>query len=139
MTITGRIHSIGNTQSIASKNGGQPFQKRELVLDTTRFDPYTGEKDKYENYPMLEFSGEKCKDLDGFNVGQVVTVSFDLQGNFFEAQDGTKKNFTRVRGYKIEARAVASPQPQPQVQAQAAPQQPMPSDYPPPPSNEFPF
>lgn len=135
LQITGRIKSIGATQSIASKNGGQPFTKREIILDTTRFDPYTGERDKYENYPMFEFGGEKCKDLDGYQAGQVVTISFDLQGSFFKGQDGVEKNFTRVRGYKIELRQVQTAQQQPV--AQPAPQQPpMPSDCPPPSSND---
>ena len=142
-TVTGKIFSIGSTQTIPSKNGGQPFYKRDIVLDATRFDPYTGERG-FENYPMFEFSGEKCKDLDGYQVGQVVTISFELQGSFFDASDGTKKNFTRVRGYKIEARAVANPQPQPKVQQQPAPQQYQsqypPQQTPPPPGmNDLPF
>lgn len=121
-TITGKIHQIGQTVSIPSKNGGQPFLKREIVIDATRFDPYTGERG-YDNYPAFEFGGEKCKDLDGYQVGQVVTISFDLQGGYYKDSTGVEKNFTRVRGYKIEARAVATPQPQPQQQPQAAPQQ----------------
>lgn len=126
LQVTGRIKSIGATQSIASKNGGQPFQKREIILDTTRFDPYTGERDKYENYPMFEFGGEKCKDLDDYQVGQVVTVSFDLQGSFYKDKDGVDRNFTKVRAYKIEARqtsqTVQQPQ-QPQQKEQSQPPQ----------------
>lgn len=137
LTITGRIYQIGAAQTIPSKNGGQPFTKREIVLDTTRFDPYTGERDKFENFPMFEFSGDKCRDLDSYQAGQVVTISFDLQGSFFDGQDGTKKNFTRVRGYKIEARAAANaPQQQP---AQQPMQQPQPQpQYPPQPQGGTP-
>lgn len=134
LQITGRIRSIGSTQSIPSKNGGTTLEKRELILDTTRFDPYTGERSKYENYPSLEFTGEKCKGLDGYQVGQVVTVTFELQGNFFKGQDGTEKNITRARAFKVEARAVQhTPQPmaQPMAQPQQAPQW-RPEDVPPP-------
>lgn len=116
--ITGRVFSIGQTQSIQTKNGN-PFTKREIVLDASKYDMYTGEKG-FENYPMFEFTGEKCKDLDGYQVGQVVTISFDLQGGFYDDKDGIKKNITKVRGYKIEART--SVQAQPQQQPQAAPQ-----------------
>lgn len=146
-TITGKIFSIGSTQTIPSKNGGQPFQKRDVILDTTRFDPYTGERG-FENYPLIEFTGEKCKDLDGYQAGQVVTISFDLQGGFYDAQDGTKKNFTRIRAYKIEARAVTAHAPQPQAQTvqqqrpqpQYPPQQQYPQQTPPPPGmNDLPF
>jgi hypothetical protein len=118
MNITGRIYGIGQIQSIATKNGST-LQKREVILDTTRFDPYTGERG-FENYPMFEFSGEKCKDLDGYKVGDVVTIFFDLQGGFYEASDGVKKNFTKVRGYKIEARQTIQPMSQQPVQQQAA-------------------
>ena len=125
--IRGRVFSIGQTQSIQTKNGNS-FTKREIVLDASKYDMYTGEKG-YENYPMFEFTGEKCKDLDGYQVGQVVTISFDIQGVFYDDKDGIKKNITKVRGYKIEARTSVQAQPQqqpqaaPQPQYQAAPQQ----------------
>ena len=118
--ITVRVFSIGQTQSIQTKSGN-PFTKREIVLDASKYDMYTGEKG-FENYPMFEFIGEKCKDLDGYQVGQVVTISFDLQGGFYDDKDGVKKNITKVRGYKIEARTSVQAQPQQQVQPQAAPQ-----------------
>lgn len=145
LTITGKIKSIGSTQAIQSKNGGNPFYKRNIVLDTTLFDPYTGERSEYENYPSVEFSGEKCKDLEGYQVGQVVTITFELQGNFFTGQDGIEKNITKARGYKIEARATAHPQqtqqPQQAQQPQYAqqPQQYNPQAVPPPPLDNLPW
>lgn len=147
--ITGRVFSIGQTQSIQTKSGN-PFTKREIVLDASKYDMYTGEKG-FENYPMFEFTGEKCKDLDGYQVGQVVTISFDLQGGFYDDKDGIKKNITKVRGYKIEARTSVQAQPQQQVQPQAAPQpqyqaapqpqypQQQPQTPPPPGMNDLPF
>lgn len=138
LQITGKIKSIGATQVIHSKNGGTPFEKREVVLDTTRFDPYTGERSEYENFPALEFTGEKCKDLEGYQAGQVVTISFELQGNFYKGQDGVEKNITRPRAYKIEARAVAqqASAPQPQAVAQPQPQAYQAPTVPPPPAND---
>lgn len=108
LTITGKVYSMGDTISIPSKNGGQPFQKREVVLDATRFDPYTGERDKFENFPMFEFSGDKCSELDKCNEGDVVTISFTIQGSFYKSQDGSEKNFTRVRGYSVEVKQFAN-------------------------------
>lgn len=136
LQITGKIKSIGATQVIPSKTGGTPFEKRECVLDTTRFDPYTGERSEYENFPALEFTGEKCKDLDGYQPGQVVTISFELQGSFYTGQDGVEKNITRPRAYKIEARAVAhqASAPQPQAVAQPQPQAYQAPTVPPPPT-----
>lgn len=73
--ITGRIIEIGQTVQIPSKNGGSSFTKREFILDATTYDPYTGERSEYENVIPLEFSGDKCAELDRFNQGDVVTVS----------------------------------------------------------------
>lgn len=135
LKVIGKVHSVGKTQQIASKNGGQPFLKREIVLDATRYDGLTGERG-YDNFPMFEFSGDKCAELDAFKRGDVVEVSFELQGSFYKDKDNVERNFTRVRAYKIEPYAVKSkPAAQPQTQ-QAQPayrQPPMPSDYPPPP------
>ncbi len=74
--ITGRIIEIGQTVQIPSKNGGSSFTKREFILDATTYDPYTGERSEYENIIPLEFSGDKCTELDRFNRGDVVTVLF---------------------------------------------------------------
>ena len=64
--ITGRIIEIGQTVQIPSKSGGSPFTKREFSLDATTYDPYTGERSEYENIIPLEFSGDKCAELDRF-------------------------------------------------------------------------
>lgn len=118
--ITGRIERIGEIVTIPSKDGSKTYQKREVVLDATRFDPYTGERG-FENYPSFEFSGDKCVELNSYSVGQVVTISFELQGVKYTDKDNTTKYFTRVRAYRIEARQQA-PQPQGSVPAQPAPQ-----------------
>lgn len=102
--ITGKIVVIGNTESIPSKDGSKTYNKREIVLDATKFDPYTGERG-YENYPSFEFGGDKCSELDHFSAGEIVTISFDLQGTKYE-KDGQTRFFTRIRGYKVERRHV---------------------------------
>ena len=82
--ITGRIIEIGQTVQIPSKNGGSSFTKREFILDATTYDPYTGERSEYENIIPLEFSGDKCTELDRFNQGDVVTVSLCLTRAFLD-------------------------------------------------------
>ena len=106
--ITGRIEKICDIQEIPSKSGGKSFFKREIIIDATRFDPYTGERN-FDNYPCIEFTGDKCNELDRFKVGQVVTVSFDLQGRKW-VKDGEEKYITSVRGYKIEERQTTQQQ-----------------------------
>ena len=118
-TIIGKVLVIGRTEEIPSKNGGQPFLKRTLVLDCSRYDQYTGQK--FENYPQLEFASKNTAILDNFNVGDVVEVSFALQGRSYE-KDGVQKYFTSIVGYKVEPyNTQHSQQPAPQA-PQNAPQ-----------------
>jgi single-stranded DNA-binding protein len=120
--ITGRIIEIGQTIQIPSKNGGSPFTKREFILDATTYDPYTGERSEYENVIPLEFSGDKCADLDRFSQGDVVTVSFVLQGRSWTNQDGELKRMASIRCYKIEGRGGVSQSPQTAPVQQPSPQ-----------------
>ena len=125
--VIGRVYLIGNTEPIKSKDGSKTYYKRELVLDATRFDGMTGERG-FNNFPAFEFSGDKCAELDQYKAGEIVTVSFDLQGTKYE-KDGQTKFFTRVRGYKVERRQMQQPQapqqppaPQQQYDPQPTPQ-----------------
>lgn len=99
LQINGRIYIKGETVGIPSRNGNT-FYKRELVLDASHYDPYTGQK--YENYPKFEFTGNKLSELDKFNVGDMVTVSFFLSGRAAE-KNGQTSYFTSVVGYAIDA------------------------------------
>lgn len=97
---TGKLIEISQTQQIPSKNGGNPFTKREFLLDASRFNTLTGER--VENILPLELSGDRCQDLDKFRPGDMVTVSFTLQGRQWTNQEGTLKRMTAVRCYRIE-------------------------------------
>ena len=130
--ITGRILSISNTVQIQSKNSGATFTKREFLLDATT---YTKERSEYENIIPLEFSGDKCTELDRFKTGDVVTVSFVLQGRSWSTQDGELKRMVSIRCYKIEARGGVSQSPQTASVQQPTPQptyQQQPQNFPPP-------
>ena len=67
---------------IPSKNGSQPFQKRELVLN----DSWERDGKQYPNFVVMEFSGDKISQLDNFMPGHRVTVyshdypSYDNKG-----------------------------------------------------------
>ncbi len=102
--ITGRLVWVGQTFQIPSKTGGVPFLKREFLLDATTYDPYTGQRNEYENILPLEVSGDKCAELDQFKIGDVITVSFALQGRSWTNQDGELKRMASIRCYKLEVR-----------------------------------
>ncbi len=96
--ISGIIQHIGNTESIPYQD--KVFKKRELVLDCSYRNQFTGQIER-ANYPKFEFTGNHVDDLNGFNIGDIVTVSFSLNGSRSE-KDGQVRYFTNVQGYKIE-------------------------------------
>ena len=121
--MTGRIHTITATETIPTKSGNT-FCKREIILDCKN--SYNGQE--FHNYPKFEFAGDDlCKQLDNCKLNDLVTIYFDLSGSNYTDAQGNEKNFTRVRGWKIEEyqrveqpQQVATPQPvAPQVQPQS--------------------
>lgn len=96
--ISGIIQHIGNTESIPYQD--KVFKKRELVLDCSYRNQLTGQIER-ANYPKFEFTGNHVDDLNGFNIGDIVTVSFSLNGSRSE-KDGQVRYFTNVQGYRIE-------------------------------------
>ena len=98
-TMTGRVLSIGNVEEIPSRNGGESFKKRTVVLNCTRSD--FGKV--YESYPSFEFTGKHLDDPTNFKVDDIVTISFALQGTKYQKNpDEPAKYFNTISGYKIE-------------------------------------
>lgn len=127
--ITGRIYDIKATE--AKEYNGKTYFERSIVVDATKRDPYTGEA-KYPNFPALLFSGEdRCRELDGYAIGEVVTVTFNLQGTKYnDKQTGKEKIFNKVQAYKIEryvqpGQAPATPVQQATQQSMAIPPSPV--------------
>lgn len=98
--ITGKLEVVGDTIARTSKNGGQPFYRREFVLDCTRYNPDTGEP--WENHPKFELAGNNCTLLDQFQIGQKVAVDFSLKGaKYPDQQTGEIKYFTSINAFRI--------------------------------------
>lgn len=94
--IKGRLHVKGNTQVVSDK-----FTKRELVIATT---------DQYPQFISLQLTQDKVALLDPVNVGDEVTVDFNLQGREWVAPDGTVKYFNTLQAWKVEVgQRVAQP------------------------------
>lgn len=105
-SITGKVIAISQIEEVASSQPGkEPFKKRSIFLDCTRFDPYTGERGR-ENTPLLEFGGKALDKLNelvdkGLKKDDIVTISFDIQGTKY-TKDNKTQVFTRVRPFDIE-------------------------------------
>lgn len=96
--ISGKVLFIENTVTVPTKSGGT-FTKRQIVLDASHYDQMTGQK--FENYPSFDFVGNRTNELDRFKAGDLVTISFALNGRPFE-KDGKVSYITSITGYKIE-------------------------------------
>ena len=108
-TKSGVVLAVGQPQQVTSK-GGKVFTKRSLYLDCTPHDGITGERSQYENKILFDFMESKTSLLDNIQVGQVVTVSFDLQGSEITDPNGQVKYFVHVRPFKVEVRQAQQPQ-----------------------------
>ena len=123
---TGRFIALSGITEIPSKEAGKPaIKKRELYMDCTMFDPYTGERSQYENKPLLELGGDRLLDkvatLD-LKKDDIISVSFFLQGTPYKDAQGKSKVFTAIRVTDVEVvRRAQVQQPQPQAQAPVVP------------------
>lgn len=87
------IYSISQMQEIPSKNGGDPFRKRELILDDSWSDR---EGVVHPNFVSVEFTGDKMSLLDSFQPGQRVNVDACVNGREYNG-----RVFTSIKGLGI--------------------------------------
>ena len=128
--ISGRVIAVSQVQTVSSADASKPpLKKREIYIDCTRYDPYTGERSQYENKPLLEFAGDKTLEkvnpiLDQVQKDDIVTVSFELVGRQYKGKDGKTVFTTGIRCYDIaitrkagqQVAQTAQPAPQPAPQ-----------------------
>lgn len=130
--INGRVIALSQVKEVASSDPSKPaIKKRELYMDCTRYDPYTGERSEYENKPLLEFGGDKVLNKIeslGLQQNDIVAVKFEVQGTpYKDKTTGKTKVFTSIRCYDIEVvRRAGQPVQQQPVQQAAPVQQPAP-------------
>lgn len=120
-TISGQIYYISPVQDIQTKSGST-IQKREVWLTPMYFDRYSGQPTLEDSAKSIkvEFGSERVSQLDSFNVGDQVTISFELRGYVYQ-KDGYDNCITSVEGRSIYGVRNAQPTQeaqQPQQQAQ---------------------
>ncbi len=99
--IKGRVVILTPTQTFASKSGN-PYQSRFMVIIAIRYDQYTGQPtEDPDNTPKFTFFGRQCEQLDNIKIGDIVTVSFDIQGRAFD-KDGQRDYFTEIRPFRVD-------------------------------------
>ncbi|MGY6562017.1 MAG: DUF3127 domain-containing protein [Luteibaculaceae bacterium] len=85
--ITGIIKDIGQTQQIKDT-----FKKREFVVST---------EDQYPQHILMQLVQDKCDMANQLNIGQKITVNFDIQGREWRSPQGDIKHFVSLNAWKI--------------------------------------
>ena len=88
LTIDGTVKAIFDTQTFDSG-----FAKREFVITT---------QEQYPQDVKFEVVKDKCSLLDGYKVGQPLTVHFNVRGNEYNG-----KYYVNLQAWKIEAEQAA--------------------------------
>lgn len=88
-TYTGFLKVKGNEQKVSDR-----FRKREFVLT-----------DNSPNYPqtiLFQLTQDRCGLIDGANVGDEITVHFQLKGREWRNPQGEVKFFNSLDVFKVE-------------------------------------
>jgi len=101
------------------------FTVREFVLEVEN--PRNAQ---WNDHILFQVSNNNVGLLDSFSVGQMIKVTFDIQGRRWTGQDGTQRVFNTLSAWRLEsaenaqAAAPAQPAAAPAAQPAAAPAQP---------------
>lgn len=104
--LTGKIKLIQEAKKFESG-----FTKREMVVIV--------EEGKYPQEINIEFVQDKVALLDSLQIGQEVTVTFDIRGREYNG-----RYFNNLQGWKI-----VSPEAEPTLSMDEQPAYPNPSDF----------
>ena len=85
--ISGTVHVITQTAIMSEK-----FKKRELVIKT---------EDQFPQFVTIQFVNDKCDLLNNLNIGDFVSINYNLRGREW-TKDNVTKYFNTVEGWSIE-------------------------------------
>ena len=95
----GQAHIVGAEIVKSDK-----FKVRQLVVKDDS-------NQQYPNYVEFQFSNKNCDKLNGINVGDEITVDYNLRGREWTSPQGEVKYFNTLDGWKVEVdtKATATP------------------------------
>lgn len=94
--MTGSLHLKEDTKQLSEK-----FKKREFILEV--------QDGNYTQFPKLQLIQKNCELLDGININDEITVSFNVQGKPYTNKENVTLYFTNLTAWKIELTATATP------------------------------
>jgi len=99
--LTGVLREIYPVQQISEK-----FRKRDIVI--------TDSSTQYPQHIKMQITQDRCTLIDGCNVGDEVTLHYNLRGKQYTKKDGTEDYFTTLEVWKVETNKVSTSTPTPQ-------------------------
>ena len=102
MQVTGKLLHKFDTHQVSDR-----FKKREFVLEVV-------DNPQYPQTPIFQFTQDRVDILNQYEIGQMVTVDFNLRGREWISPAGEKKFFNTLEAWKINP--AQNQQAQPQVQ-----------------------
>lgn len=111
MTIDGKLIEKSDTQDITDS-----FKKREFVVEYA-------ENPQYPEFVKFELIQNNCQQLDAFQLGDELTISFNLKGRKWNDPKGGVKYFNSLQAWRLDKKSGAPQAPQ--------------GDTPPPPSDNW--
>jgi hypothetical protein len=88
--LTGTIKVINDTVQVSEK-----FKKREFVVTDNN-------NEMYPQDILFQAVQDKCDVLDAYNVGDSITVSFNLRGREWTNPQGEVKYFNTLDAWRVE-------------------------------------
>ncbi|MBD5199421.1 MAG: DUF3127 domain-containing protein [Bacteroidales bacterium] len=86
------VHSVSPVTEIPSKTGGQPFYKRELIIN----DSWSKDGQQYASFVCIEFTGDRMGLLDPILPGTHVNVE-----GFISGREYNGRVFNTIRGQSV--------------------------------------
>jgi len=83
MEVQGKVIQIGDTEVFGTKG----FKKRQIVIQTDA---------QYPQTIPIDFTQDKCSVLDGYSVGEFVSVAININGSEWKG-----KYYVNLNGWKI--------------------------------------
>ncbi len=95
LQVTGKLKVKSNEQVVSDR-----FRKREFVI--------TDESSQYPQHISFQLTQDKCSLIERVNIGDEITVSFNLRGREWTSPQGEVKYFNSLEAWKIEARSTSA-------------------------------
>lgn len=90
MTIEGKLQEIFDIQEVSNS-----FKKREFVVEYA-------ENPQYPEFIKFELTQTNCQQLDEFNEGEDIRISFNLKGRKWTDPKGNVKYFNSLQAWRLE-------------------------------------